>query len=221
MYNWILSKHMTTRERKLLALVSLILGIFFIYLSFLVNKDVFRDFDYKTMVNIQSIIDSKFDIPFSIFTLLGSTEVTLSALILIFLSILIFKKRFFLGLLIYFFLFIIEIAGKLFIFHPMPPPFFHRYAFNFYFPSQFVVDTKFAYPSGHMARSAFVAVILLLIIFRGKSLRQKRLLTAVPIIIFIIIMFISRVYLGEHWFSDVLGGLLLGVGAGTLALSFW
>jgi undecaprenyl-diphosphatase len=55
----------------------------------------------------------------------------------------------------------------------------------------------FAYPSGHLARLTFLLSI-----------------TAVPprlSAVLIALMAVSRVYLAEHWLTDVLGGVLLGL----------
>ena len=68
------------------------------------------------------------------------------------------------------------------------------------------VDVPFAhsFPSGHVARDAF-----LLAVING----WPRIMTAVVLALVVI----SRVYLGEHWPSDVLGGLALGTGVGWVA----
>jgi undecaprenyl-diphosphatase len=78
-----------------------------------------------------------------------------------------------------------------------------------------------SYPSGHLARTTFVAVILIFIIYHVKKLSevQKRILYC-SIIIFVCLMFVSRVYLGEHWLSDVIGGSLLGSSMGLFSVLF-
>ena len=54
-----------------------------------------------------------------------------------------------------------------------------------------------AFPSGHVARIAFLAGIA----------RIPTWLAALGVSL----MMVSRVYLGDHWISDVFGGLLLGL----------
>jgi undecaprenyl-diphosphatase len=63
--------------------------------------------------------------------------------------------------------------------------------------------TTFSFPSGHVARVAFLVTAL-----RWPG----GLSTAI-----VLVMALTRVYLAEHWPSDVLGGWLLGYGIAALA----
>ncbi len=211
---------MTDKLRKSLIVGSIALGIVFFCLSVLVNADTFRDIDYQSMLGLQQHISRFFDVPFSVFTVLGSTEISLLVLMLVFIGLVIKKKKLFLGIFLFFSIYLIELLGKLVIFHPSPPAMFHRYALNIYFPSQFVVNTRFAFPSGHMARSIFLVIVTFFLFLRSKNFRYRKILAA-GFIIFTLVMFVSRVYLGEHWLSDVIGGLLLGSAVACLSLSFW
>jgi len=98
----------------------------------------------------------------------------------------------------------VELALKFVVAHPAPPPELSRG--EHLLPIVRVV-TPYAYPSGHLARTAFLAALLWQPLPRWR-LALAALLTA---------MAITRVYLADHWPSDVAGGILLGLALGSFA----
>lgn len=195
------------------------LGVFlaFVFFSFLTHKDVFTQFDFDTTVRLQDKISRKFDTLFSVFSLVGSAEIATAILILI--LVLIRKLRGFFVLFGYGLILVVELFGKTFVEHLGPPFMFFRYDIQFFFPSSYV-QPGYSYPSGHSARTLFISAIALFFITRSKKLsREHKLLIFGIVLLFDLTMLVSRVYLGEHWASDVIGGGLLGLSLGILSLA--
>lgn len=206
-------------KTKLLFL-SLIFILLFTYFSYTVAKEKWTKADFDTTVKLQDHIQRRFDKYFSYFSLLGSLEVTIGfCLIMVLLSLIKFRWLNILGWLMIIPTSMGEVFGKLVLFHPSPPNFMHRSVLPTNLPS-FYVHTDFSYPSGHMTRTIFIITIFLsMAIFQYKnSLVKLVLLPSLGFLAFL--MALTRVYLGEHWLSDVLGGSILGLSSGFFASVF-
>lgn len=69
---------------------------------------------------------------------------------------------------------------------------------------------QYSFPSGHATSAIVLYGFLAFLLARGQSTRVKGGLSAAAALLIVLIAF-SRIYLGAHWFSDVLAGLSAGL----------
>lgn len=171
-------------------------------LTVLVAAGMTRGMDLATTQIIQAVVPRSWDVTLSVLSLVGSVEITT---VLVIAAAWILKKNWkfvLVVLVIYGMGMSAELVGKLFLDHPNPPERFFRYQLPFALPSS-GVQTGNSYPSGHSFRTVFLVILAWRL---AKNHNQKIALAA-----YTAFMLLSRVSLGEHWTSDVIGGGLLGI----------
>jgi undecaprenyl-diphosphatase len=205
------------KKKTRLIILSLLFFVAFILFTLIVRQGYLNQIDFNTTVRLQDNIPKKFDGLFSSLSLLGSFEILVGLLFIIF----IFRKKL-ISLLIFIpfvIAHLIEISGKYFLYHSGPPHRFFRYNIDFLFPSSYIQPGS-SYPSGHSLRVVFVSIIISYLINKSKASKFNKIIFNFLLFSFNGVMLISRISLGEHWTSDVIGGVLLGLSSGIFSLIF-
>ncbi len=74
-----------------------------------------------------------------------------------------------------------------------------------------VNETSYSFPSGHSMINAALYTIIILLLLKNADKKGKRIIASISLAVLFVIIGLSRVYLGVHYFGDVLAGWVLGV----------
>lgn len=174
--------------------------VLFIVNSILVVNNKFLKVDesvHNFIIRYSSEITTK---AMKIFTFLGSTPFIIGLCVLLFVLFIVFKKKNIAykcaGVLII--STIINNVVKVIIRRPRPD----------YIT---VVEKTFSYPSGHTMASTTLYGFLIYYIWHENFDKNYKILFTIILSIIPILVGISRIYLGAHYFSDVIGGAFLSI----------
>lgn len=96
---------------------------------------------------------------------------------------------------------LLTIVGKRFIERVRPP---HSDAVP-------PLELSESFPSGHTLNAvAIVGIVAYLVMLRRTTVRA-RVALGLGALVYVVVIAFTRVYLGHHWFTDVLAGFILGV----------
>ncbi len=162
--------------------------------------NIILNFDHKIIDSINYFINTNntnFTSIFKVLTNFGDFYIPLVIIICIFIFIK-NKKYFYILISGYSFSGLIVYISKTIIQRPRP------------LSALIDIPKSFSFPSGHTLTS-IVFYITLWYLLTYKATNKVKIITFIMTLLIVILIGISRIYLGVHYFSDVIGGIILAL----------
>ena len=180
-------------KKKIVILICSLIFISLVIMYYTNNLEWIDNFFYNHIISLKSDTTTSF---FIYLTVLGGAGITV---LLINFNLLLNKKK---GL--YFIINIVIVVTLNFIlkliFMRQRPTVEHL-----------VLENWYSFPSGHSMNSVALYGLLIYYMYHSKRNKYLRVIGIILSVLFIILVPISRVYLGVHFFSDILAGICLSM----------
>lgn len=200
-------------SRFLLAFILCIgFGVSFGYVATAVGNDAIIDFDQTIIAAVQGLETPWLTAIMKVFTWIGSAFIVGPATLLAFLLLYFkFKNRAQALLLVVVIVGTVVSNSLLKLYFKRERPEIHR-----------ILDANgFSFPSGHTMMAFSLYAILGVIIWRNLKTNVGRFFISLTAIFMTIMIGLSRIYLGVHFPSDIVGGLLASGLWVTLAVTIY
>ncbi|WP_045519689.1 phosphatase PAP2 family protein [Neobacillus niacini] len=191
-------------------IISLIFLIAFSFVAFLIRADKIVDFDHTIISVVQSLESPFLTTIMEFFTVVGSTQVVvvLCILIIFFLYKVLHHRKELI-------LFIAVVAGSPLL-NLLLKEFFQRARPDLH---RLIEIGGYSFPSGHAMNAFTVYGILTFLLWRHIFNRSGRCLLLLFSSFIVFMIGVSRIYLGVHYPSDIIGGYFAS--GFWLATSIW
>lgn len=179
----------------IIIIISLIIVLSIIMRSSLHGKIII--FDNKVIEFVRDILDSRLTSFFKLMTNSGALYIPIVILVCIFVFI---KNKWYFCIetVSYAFAGLVSYIAKLIVARPRP------------LEALIKMPSTYSFPSGHTLTS-LVFYCILFYLLTIKSKRSVKIIGFIFSLSLICIVSVSRIYLGVHYFSDVLGGFIIGI----------
>ncbi|MDQ0227794.1 phosphatase PAP2 family protein [Metabacillus niabensis] len=192
----------STRIGLIIGLVALLVNVLMIVqLSATLIREEFFSFDKAVISTVRSFSSETMDVVMVFITELGSSF-TLGTLLLVGMILLFLKRKDRLASLFFF----LVVAGGGLV-NSLLKNLFERERPNV---NRLIEIDGFSFPSGHSMGSMLFYGFLVYLLFRSKQRMQRKIGLGILLSIIILLIGISRIYLGVHYPSDVLAGFIAG-----------
>lgn len=171
----------------------------FVILAFLVDGRVIASYDWRIISWIQGWESDFMTSIWSAYTVLGTMYIgmLLTIMIISYLYVV-------LGLREQLLLIVWAVCGS-WILNSLLKNLFHRDRPNYY---RIIQESGYSFPSGHSMSIFTLCGVLAYVVWRHMSSTRSRIVVVICYSLIVLAMGVSRIYLGVHYPSDVLGGYL-------------